>query len=216
MSKYDYILFDFDGTVVDTGLGILNSIEYALNIMDYKIDNKEDLRKFIGPPLTVSFKEFCGFDEKHTQEAISLYRKRYTEKGLCEVRKYDGLEDLLINLKKANKKIIIATSKPEPFATKILENVDLLKYFDFVAGSTLEGKRNNKTEVIKYALESMNVTDVSKAIMIGDRKYDIEGANNFNMDSIGVLYGYGFYDELYEAGATYIKEAPKDLLEILK
>lgn len=216
MRKYEYILFDFDGTIVDTGLGILNSIEYALNCMNYKSITREDLKKFVGPPLSRSFKEFCNFDENKTKEAINLYRKRYKEKGLYEITKYNGIEELLIKLKKANKKIIIATSKPETFAIKILKNINLYKYFDFLAGSTLEGARSAKTEVIEHALKSMSVTDISKAIMIGDRKYDIEGANNLNMDSIGVLYGYGSFEELSKAGATYIKETPMDLYEILK
>lgn len=216
MSKYEFILFDFDGTIVDTGEGILKSIEYALTSLNYPVNSKDELKKFIGPPLVISFREFCHFNEEQIEKAVSLYRERYNKKGLYEISKYKDLENLLIKLKDENKKIILATSKPEDFAIAILKNVDLYKYFDFIAGSTLDGKRNNKTKVIDYAIKNMNITDISKAIMIGDRKFDIEGANNFNMDSIGVLYGYGSYNELSKAGATYIKRTPMDIYEILK
>lgn len=208
---YEYILFDLDGTVTDSALGITNSVAYALEKINIEVKDKNELLRFIGPPLTVSFKEFYNLPEDKMTQAVGFYRERYGEVGLFENEVYSGIPELLEKLKKAGKKIILATSKPEEYASRILEHFDLLKYFDFVAGSTLTGLRNEKAAVIKYVLEENNITDLSSVIMVGDRKHDVIGAKENGVDTIGVLYGYGDEEELKKAGALHIAETPAGL-----
>lgn len=202
--KYKYILFDLDGTLTDPGEGITNSIMYALDKYGIKVGERSDLHKFIGPPLMDSFEKYYGFSKEESKMAVEYYREYYRDKGIFENMLYDGFEDLLKTLKANNKIIIVATSKPEVFAKQILQHFNIEKYFTYVAGSNLDGTRTKKDEVIKYALESCNITELSKAVMVGDRKYDIIGAKKLGISSIGVLFGYGHRDELEKAGADFI------------
>ena len=212
---YNTVLFDLDGTLTDSEPGIINSIEYALKKYDIKIENEADLRKFLGPPLKESFKLICGFSEEKAEQAVEFYREYFKEKGIFENNVYQGVVELLESLKAKNKRLIVATSKPEPFTYRILEHFDLLKYFDFAAGSNLDNTRCKKDEVISYALNSCGITDLKSAIMIGDREHDIIGANKVGIASIGVLYGYGDLQELETAGATYIAKDTDDIYKIV-
>ena len=214
--EYDTILFDLDGTLTDPGQGITNSVEYALNKYDIKVENKKDLYKFIGPPLAVSFNTFYGFSEEKAHEAIGYYREYYAEKGINEVELYSGIKELLVALKNAGKKLAVATSKPELFAHRVLENLEIDKYFDFVGGATMDEKtRSTKEQVIEYTLSSLGVTDRGRVLMIGDRCFDINGAKKFELDSIGVLFGYGTKKELLASGATYIAKTTADIEKII-
>lgn len=215
MKNYDVILFDLDGTLTDSSPGIINSIIYALKKYDITVENTETLRKFLGPPLHESFKEFYGFDEDKAMEAVSFYREYFSTKGLLENQVYDGVPKLLEALKDNGKRIILATSKPQKFTDRIMEHFDLAKYFEFIAGSNMDGTRSKKADVIEYALHQCNITDQSKAVMVGDRMHDIIGAKAVGIDSIGVEYGYGDYEELNNAGATYIAKTVDDLKNIL-
>lgn len=212
---YNTVLFDLDGTLTDSEQGIINSIEYALKKYEIKVKSKADLRKFLGPPLKDSFKQFCGFSEEKAEQAVEIYREYFREWGIFENNVYDGIVELLEMLKAQNKKLIVATSKPEPFTYRILEHFDLLKYFDFVAGSNMDNTRCKKDEVISYALNSCSITDLQSAVMIGDREHDIIGANKVGIASIGVLYGYGNLQELEAAGATHIAKNPREIYEIV-
>lgn len=212
---YNTILFDLDGTLTDSEPGIINSIEYALKKYGIEMENKADLRKFLGPPLKESFKQFCGFSEEKAEQAVEFYREYFREKGIFENNVYQGVVELLEALKAQNKRLIVATSKPEPFTYRILEHFDLLKYFDFVAGSNMDNTRCKKDEVIAYALNSCGITDLQSVIMIGDREHDIIGANKVGIASIGVLYGYGDLQELETAGATYIAKNTREIYEIV-
>lgn len=211
----EYILFDLDGTITDPKVGITKSVEYALNKFNIEVDNLDDLCKFIGPPLTESFIKFYNFSEEDAKKGVEYYREYFKETGIFENYVYEGFEDLLIKLKDNNKNLIVATSKPQVFAVKILEHFGLKKYFDFIAGSNLDGTRVNKNEVIEYAIEECNIKDLSKAIMVGDREHDIIGANKVGIDSIGVLYGFGNHDEFNNNGATYIVENISELSSLL-
>jgi phosphoglycolate phosphatase len=213
--RYEYILFDLDGTLTDPGIGITNSVMYALKKYNIEVKDRQELYKFIGPPLMNSFEEYYGLSKEEAKTAVEYYREYYRDKGMFENLVYDGVEDLLKTLKESGKILIIATSKPEVFAKQILEHFDIAKYFIYIAGSNLDGTRSKKTEVIKYALESCNVTDLSKAIMIGDRKHDIIGAKNTGIKSIGVLFGYGSRDEFEKAGADFIAGTVADIGKIL-
>lgn len=211
MNKYDYVLFDLDGTLTDPGLGITNSVMHALKKYGIEVTDRTSLYKFIGPPLIDSFERYYGFSHKEAVESVDYYREYYRDRGIYENSVYDGIEALLKNLTEKSKKIILATSKPEPFAKEILRHFDLEKYFLFAAGSTMSETRTNKAEVIEYALSECGITDKSAVVMIGDREHDIIGAKKNEIDSIGVLFGYGSREELEAAGATYIAETVEDI-----
>lgn len=215
MKNYEVVLFDLDGTLTDSGIGIKNSVEYALSKFNIEVKDREELNKFIGPPLQDSFIEYYGFSQEKAKKAVDYYREYYNEKGIFENLVYDGIEGLLNKLKNAEKTLIVATSKPEVFAKRILEHFHIAKYFTYIAGADLEGKRSKKDEVIKYALKSCNISDYSKVVMVGDREHDILGAEKIGIDSIGVLFGYGDYEELENAGADYIADKAEDIYSIV-
>lgn len=210
-----YILFDLDGTIIDPKIGITSSVAYALEKFNIHVENLDNLCKFIGPPLKDSFIDFYDFSEEDAEKAILYYRERFQEKGIYENFVYENFEKLLINLKNQGKTILIATSKPTVFAEKILEHFDLRKYFDFVGGSNFDGTRSNKAEVIFHVLKENSIEDLSNAIMVGDRKHDIIGAKKAGLQSIGVLYGYGNYEELTASGADYIVKDVEELSNLL-
>ena len=215
MSKYDVILFDLDGTLTDPGMGITNSVMHALKKYGIEVEDRKTLYKFIGPPLIESFEKYYGFSHEEAVKSVDYYREYYRDRGIYENTVYDGIEKLLAYLSENGKKIILATSKPEPFAKEILRHFGLEKYFLFAAGSTMSETRTNKAEVIEYALAECSITDKSTVVMVGDREHDIIGANKNSVDSIGVLFGYGGREELEAAGATYIAETVEDILRYI-
>ena len=215
MKSYSTILFDLDGTLSDSSQGIINSIIYALEKYDVKDYDMPLLRKFLGPPLHESFEKFMGFDKEKSLQAVKLYREYFSSKGLFENEIYGGVSDLLQNLKENGKALIVATSKPQLFTDRIMEHFNLAKYFDFIAGSNMDTTRSKKAEVIEYALSECNIKDKSKVVMIGDRAEDVIGAQTVGVDSIGVEYGYGTFDELKNAGATYIVKTVDELKDLL-
>lgn len=211
MKQYNYLLFDLDGTITDSATGITRCVEYALNYFGIQVSDLHDLLPFIGPPLLDSFKEFYHFTDEQAVIATEKYRERYKDKGIYENELYPGIEELLAQARQNGKTVILATSKPEIFARRILDYFKLSDYFSFIAGSGLDGSLHTKTDVINYILQSNKIADLSSVVMIGDRKHDIIGAKNVSIDSIGVLYGFGDCDELSEAGATHIV---KDIAEL--
>ncbi|MBR3574484.1 MAG: HAD-IA family hydrolase [Lachnospiraceae bacterium] len=206
---YTYVLFDLDGTLTDSGPGIMNGYEYALGKMGVEIPDRSFLRQFVGPPLGESWEKKLGFSPDDVQRGIALYREYYADKGVYENEVYPGVKELLSDLKSSGKKMYIATTKAEPMAKVVAEHFGLLGFFDEVVASTAE--RKTKIDVLKYVTEECDITDISKTVMVGDRHYDITGARHFGLDSIGVLYGYGDRQELEEAGATYIAETVPDI-----
>lgn len=210
---YGNILFDLDGTLTDPGIGITNSVAYALKKFNIEVPERTELYKFIGPPLAYSFVHYCGFTESEAERAIVYYREYFKDTGIFENRLYDGIENMLASLKGDGKKIILATSKPEVFAEKILEHFGIAQYFDFTAGATLDGTLSEKADVIAHALKSCNITDKANTVMVGDRRHDIIGARKNGLDSIGVLYGYGSLEELQNAGATHIISEPAEIIK---
>jgi len=212
---YKYVLFDLDGTLTNPEIGITSSVIYALEKFGIKVEDRKELLPFIGPPLTYSFETFYGLSKEDSELAVKYYRERFSVKGLYENEVYDGVEKMLQTLKDRGKILVIATSKPEEFTLKILEHFDLLKYFDYVAGATMDGSRGEKGDVIRYAIEISGIEDKSQAIMIGDRHYDICGAKENGLDSMGVLFGFGDYEELTKAGADYIAESVVDILKYI-
>lgn len=172
---YEVILFDLDGTLTDPGVGITNSVAYALKKYGIEVTDKTELYKFIGPPLQESFETYYGFSEEKARTAVEYYREYYRDKGIFENLVYEGIEKLLKTIYDSGKKIIVATSKPEIFANKILEHFHLAKYFTYIAGASMDGTRTKKDEVISYALKTCYISDFSKVVMIGDREHDVIG-----------------------------------------
>ncbi|HVJ48673.1 HAD family hydrolase [Desulfitobacterium sp.] len=213
--NYDVILFDLDGTLTDSKLGILNSVQYALNYFGIKEIDPESLTRFIGPPLKESFMEYYHFDEDMSILAIEKYREYFSSKGIFENAVYPMIPELLENLSSKDLKIILATSKPTDFAQRILDHFNLDQYFCFTGGSNLNGSRTKKSEVIAYALQKSDIQGKTNVVMIGDRKFDIIGAREIGIDSIGVLYGYGTRDELKMESPTYMVNRVDDLRGIL-
>ncbi len=210
---YDTILFDLDGTLTDPGEGITNSVAYALNKYGIEVADKSELYKFIGPPLKDSFMKYYGFSEAEALKAIEYYRENFRDKGIFENEVYEGVEDMLRKLHSDGKIIVLATSKPEEFAVRILEHFDLKKYFAVIAGASMDSSRSKKGDVIAYALSMCDGISRDKTVMIGDREHDIIGAKENNLKSIGVLYGYGSEEELRKSGADYIVSTPADILK---
>jgi phosphoglycolate phosphatase len=215
MERYKYILFDLDGTLTDPKVGITKSVQYALSKYDIKVERLEDLETFIGPPLKESFKEYYSFTEDKARQAIEYYREYFSERGIYENEVYTDIPLLLDELKKQSKILVVATSKPTIFAEKILKHFNLAHYFDLIVGSNLDGTRTAKAEVIQYILSELGIKDLNKVVMIGDRKHDVIGGKECNIDTIAVAYGYGSKEELREAEPTYIIDSEKDILDII-
>lgn len=212
---YQTILFDLDGTLTDPGLGITNSVMYALKKFNIEVEDRSSLYKFIGPPLRESYAKYYHFSDEEITRAVAYYREYFSVKGIYENELYEGIAEMLEQIKDSGRKVVLATSKPEEFAAEILRYFHIDHYFDFVAGSTMDGTRVRKADVIAYALESHGITDLSLAVMVGDREHDILGAGEIGLDSIGVLYGYGSREELENAGATYIAEHVADIMNFI-
>ena len=212
---FDTVLFDLDGTLTDPGEGITNSVAHALKKYDIEVSDKRELYKFIGPPLKDSFMKYYGFDEAKAEEAIAYYREYFRDIGIFENEVYEGVEDMLKALSSEGKKLVLATSKPEEFAIRILEHFDLSKYFTVAAGASMDSSRSKKGDVIAYAISLCEDFNKDTAVMIGDREHDIIGAKENGLKSIGVLYGYGDEAELKTAGADYIASTTDDILKLI-
>lgn len=209
---FDYILFDFDGTLMDTSKGVFNSFDKVVAHYGLKVD-RAVYSTMIGPPLKESFSKTLKLPETEIQNAMQVYRNYYAEKGMFEAELYSGVVELIKNLRAAGKKIFVATSKPEVYASQILERKGILELFDFVGGSDLEEKsRVEKCDVVKYVLKSNGISDEKeKCILIGDRHYDVDGAHSAGIKCAGILWGFGTKEEFEECGADFIFESPKNV-----
>ncbi len=210
-----YVLFDLDGTLTDPAEGITNSVAYALRRYGIEVSDTSELNCFIGPPLTDSFERFYGFSHEKAVEAVEVYREYFRPTGIFENKVYDGIPELLSRLKAEGKSVIMATSKPEVFARQIAEHFGFDGYFDLIAGSTLDGSRVKKHDVIENAIKRFEITDRSECVMVGDRLHDIEGAKASSIKSIGVLWGYGSREELEGCGADYICESVSQIFDLI-
>ena len=215
MKKYKYLLFDLDGTITDSFDSVANSFMHALSFYNITVKNKEELRPILGPPLKDSFMRLYGFSESQANDAVDKYRQRYAVYNTIENKLYDGIEKILYDLQKCGYKLILATSKPEEYAIKILKYFNLYDAFYDVCGASFDGSRNEKPDVLKYLLLKNHITDLSEAVMIGDRKYDMEGARLIGIDAIGVLYGYGSIEELSAYPNVFLAPTPKMLYNYL-
>lgn len=214
--KYKYIFFDLDGTISDSGPGIIKSAAYALEKFGIIETDEKKLGRFVGPALIDSFQEFYGLTEEQARQGVIYYRERYKPIGLYENTVYPGIEELLKRLKADGYMIVVATSKPEVMAVDVLKYFKLADYFDLIAGATLDETRLKKSQVLEYAIEKCGITDTSEILMVGDRNFDVLGAAAFDIKCLGVLYGYGSEEELLTAGAVSLANTPEEIYQYIK
>ena len=206
------IFFDLDGTLTDSGPGILASVAYALEKLGVAPPEREALRPFIGPPLLWSFGHFYGFDEAKSREAVRLYREYFTAGGMFENSVYPGIPEALERLRGAGFRLAVATSKPEEFSRQIIAHFGLEGYFEAICGATMDESRTEKAEVIRYALETVGAA-AEESLMVGDREHDVIGAKAVGVPCLGALWGYGSREELTKAGADALAETPEQMAE---
>ena len=211
---YDTILFDLDGTLTDSGLGITKAVQYALGQMGYEVPPRESLFTFIGPPLHKSFAKYYGMDEATAVEAVRQFRVYYNQMGgILENEVYEGVRELLRDLKAAGKRLMVATSKPQAAAEKVMRHFGLDEFVPEIIGGT-DDTRNTKGKVIAYALREYGV-DPTTAVMVGDREHDILGAAENNLPAIGITWGYGDRAELETAGAEAVFDTPAETVQYI-
>lgn len=215
MQQYQTILFDLDGTLTDSAPGILNSVRHACRKLQLEIPDDATLRRFLGPPLPSSFRDYLHLNEADTTRAVEAFREYYPDKGIFENEVYPGIPDLLADLKAAGKTVVMATSKPEGFAKRIMEHFSLDSYFDAICGASMDESRADKGEVIAYALQTAAITDLGNVVMVGDREHDVKGAARNGLPCIGAVYGYGTAEELTAAGAIALANTVQELYALL-
>lgn len=210
---YTTILFDLDGTLVDSGEGVLKCAELALRHFNLPIPSPEEMRTFVGPPLRDSFLRF-GCTEEMAQEAIAVYRRRYTTVGKFELFVYPGIEKLLQDLTAIGCKLYVATSKPETVSVEILQHLGLARYFTYIAGANQDKGRSTKSEVIAYLLEQ--VGDLDGALMVGDTAYDVIGSAQHGIPCAGISWGYGTLESIEAAHPAVIVHSTEELLAFVR
>ena len=206
------ILFDLDGTLTDSGEGIMNCAQLALEYYGIHVENRDDLRVFVGPPLQKTFCEF-GVPEEEVYNAIDIYRSRYIPIGKYENTPYPGIRELLERLRADGHKLYVATSKPETTSLEILDHFDMTKYFDLVCGASFDVSRHSKAKVIEHLLEQTG--RYPDTIMVGDTAFDVLGAKEHGIPTIGVSWGYGLMEDMVQAGAAGIAHTMEELYDLL-
>ena len=210
--RRNIILFDLDGTLTDSGPGIMKAGQYALRAFGIERDWRE-LSFFVGPPLSETFAHFVSAE--NVDAAVAKFREYYQQDGWLDNAPYPGIPALLADLHARGCQLVLATSKPEEYARRIMEHFDLAQYFTAICGATLDETRTDKAEVIAYALDTIGLTDKTGVVMVGDREHDVIGAKKNALPCIGALYGYGTREELRSAGAAAIADTVDDLHKLL-
>ena len=208
-----YLLFDLDGTLTDPAEGITNCVRYALDKFGIYPSSQEELYPYIGPPLVYSFRQFHGLSAVEADQAVTYYRQRFAVDGWRENRVFEGVSELLNELKTRGVTLMVATSKPEEMSIEILTKFGLAPYFDKICGATLDRSRVNKEDVIDYLLRQINTAD--PLIMVGDTAFDVLGASLHHIPTIGVSWGYGDAQEMLDAGAVAIAHSTDELLTLI-
>lgn len=211
---YETIIFDLDGTVIDSGPGVTHAVQFSLAKMGITVEDASSLKHFIGPPLYDSFQRYYGFDKTQQDRAIEYYRDYYEKKGVHENSLYDGIITVLETLKERNKFVALATSKPKNYAEQILSELKISPYFDLVCGASLDHSMREKIEILGDCIQKSG-KEKSGMVMVGDRHFDVEGAQFHQIDSIGVLFGFGDLAEMEECKPTYIAPQPGDILKVV-
>jgi phosphoglycolate phosphatase len=214
VKPWHHILFDLDGTLTDSKKGITRGVQHALDHFGIEALDLSKLEAYIGPPLLDSFMELHGMDEGQALEAITKYREYYTSRGIMEHAVYEGIPELLLELVQKGRKLYLATSKPTPFAEKMIKEDGLIDLFEDIYGSYLDGRRTAKAEVIDAVLKEHKLS-LDHTVMVGDRSHDVIGAKSHGLHVIGVLYGYGTRKELIDSGADQVAENVAELKQFL-
>ena len=209
---YKAVFFDLDGTLTDSGEGIINCATLALNHFGLPVPSRQEMRVFVGPPLDQTFIRF-GVPSDKTDEAIRVFRSRYTTVGKFENFPYPGVREMLEALKAEGCRVFVATSKPESLANEVLNHFDLAKYFEKICGATMDGSRSHKADVIRYLLAQ--VSGVENIVMVGDTAYDVIGAAEHQIPCIGVSWGYGLVEDMMNAGAIKIAHSTEELAQMI-
>ena len=215
---YSIILFDLDGTLMNTSPGIFDTANYTMRQLGFPPVPERQLRKFVGPPLKECFKVACRLDDSLIPEACAIYRKRYDEKGRFMAEVYDGMTGVLETLRNEGRQIAVATLKHEKLANEVLEYFKLSPYFDAIVGADLDGVRT-KAGIIEMALERLGGRDKSLSLMIGDTPHDLIGAQTAGVDLLAVDYGFGFprgVDLSSEPGVVGVADSPVAILPIIE
>lgn len=215
MKKYDIIAFDLDGTLTDPAHGLILSFEYGLKKMGVDFGPKESLKRFIGPPLYDEWRAEFGFSPEEAAEALRLFREYFAVYGWWDNEMYGGVPEMLARLKAAGKRIALATSKPEVFARQILNLFGLTEYFDFIGGASTDKTRDKKWEVLEYVLLGLGSPARERVILVGDRKYDAEGARKVGIASMGVTYGHGSEEEIAASGFDLVADSVSEIADKL-
>ena len=216
MDKFNYVIFDFDGTVADTGEGILRSLQYSFEAMSDPIPDLGDLKKFIGPPVYYSYTTFYNVSEDKVDLYIKKYRERYSEKGIYESKVYDGIIELIEKLKSKGVKVGIASSKPERLIYAVADYLEITKLFDVIVGVKSDNsKHSTKAGLISQAMTDMGAEDKNEVLMVGDRMFDIDGAHEAGVKCCGALWGFGNEEEFKEHNAEFITKTPLDVLNLI-
>lgn len=213
--RYQTVVFDFDGTVADTAQGIFESVEYALRKMALPPAPTETLRRFIGPPLPYSFREFIGLSDADVQTAVTYYRENYGDQGKYKLIFYEGIPQLMHSLRQLGVHTCLASAKPDRFIQQILDHFDARSWFDCAKGMPLQEQSADKSGIIRDVVKSVGADLDDHVLMVGDTKYDMIGAKEIGIDALGVLYGYGSSEELSASGADYIVRTPMDIMPIV-
>ena len=212
---YTTLLFDLDGTLTDSGLGIVRCAQYALDHFGIHVEDASTLTCFVGPPLEDSFIDFYGFTPEQADEAVRIYRERYFTTGVYENEVYPGTVEALMELQQRGYRMGIGSSKNLPMVREVLRYFDLARFFDFIAARDEAGTLHSKADVLRHAIEEYAL-DRSQTLMIGDRFHDIEGAHAVGLPATGILWGgYGTREEMEEYKAEYIVETWQELLDVL-
>ena len=214
--KYPYLFFDLDGTISNSAEGITNAVTYALEHMGITPPPKQELMHFIGPPLIRTFTADYDLTPEEGARAVSLYREYYNVKGVYECEMYRGVGELLKRLRDAGYRMVLATCKPTVMAKVVLNYFGIGEYFEMVSGPEFDGTRNEKHQVIAYAMEQLGICDPKTALMIGDRRDDVLGAKKCGLPCVGVLWGYGGEAELREAGAAEVAQNTEKLQNLIE
>lgn len=215
MKKYDAVLFDLDGTISASGEGVRKCIELMMREMGKPCPDLSDFSKYIGPPLTRTFRKICGLSDEEIKRALVIYRKHYDVHGTEANSLYDGVLDVLKELRDRRIKTAVCTSKNERLALDVIDYLGIGEYFDAICGSLDDGSRKEKPDLIPYALHNLGDIPPERAVLIGDTCFDTRGAVITGVDFIGVLYGYGTQDLMIEAGAEKFAKTACEILDYI-
>lgn len=213
--KYDYVLFDLDGTLTASAPGIRRCIELTMTRMGKNIPDLSDYSRYIGPPLIRTFQRVCLLSESESKEALSIYLELYDTEGEPRNSLFEGTIDMLIKLRENGAKVAVCTSKNEISAKNVCDYLGITEFLDALCGSDHSTGRREKEDIIPYAVRTLGATMSDKVVMIGDTDFDTKGAAANSVDFIGVTYGYGKKEDMIKAGAKVFADSTEELLNIL-